>query len=103
MEGREQLAELDRAHADAVVHHLQQQHARCVRGDAQFDMATAPVVLDAVAKQVDQHLAQALRVGLHRQRWVLQVQAQGDLGAHRNRLDQQQGFVQQIGQGHRLR
>ena len=102
VEGGEQFGQLQLAHADAVVLHLEQQHAGRVGADAQLDPAAAAVVLDGVAQQVDQHLAQADRVCLGRFGALALVDAQLDLGRDGHRLDHAQGFSQQLRQGHWL-
>ena len=76
------------------------QHRLAVGHRRQLDLPTGPVVLDGVGQQVDQHLAQAHRVGQHqaRHRAAVQVNAGGlRIGGH-----QRQRGLDEGRQRHRL-
>ena len=66
----------------------EQRHEGLSRTRRECDLALRPVVLDGVGQQVDEHLAQARRVGEHATRCRLQLQM--DLVLRRERFDERQ-------------
>ncbi len=98
------MGQLLLVHGHAGVSHTQQQSAvGQTQLAAQADTPAGGAVLDSIAQQVDQHLAQAQLVGVDAQLRLLQSRIGGDrdVGALRLRLQQFERAAQDLGQEYR--